>query len=89
MYFLRRCHFGALALHSEAPSAILFGSLEFAETLWKVALYNLESIDCFYLTTFRPRFRAICIMVKNPNFVYSDLAILKWPTGFSSHLKTV
>ena len=67
-------------------SAILFGSLELAETLWKVALYNLESIDCFYSTTFRPCFRAICVMVKKPNFVYRDLILLKWPTGVLTSL---
>ena len=71
---------GILEFHSEAPSAILFGYSELAENLWKVALYNLESIDGFYLATLGSRFRATVMFIQKPNFVYSDLDFSKLDT---------
>ena len=74
---------------SEAPSAILFGPMEFAENLWKVALYNLESIDGFYLTIFGSRFRATDIGIQNQVSCTTIWNSHNWEQEFCSHSKTV
>ena len=55
--------------------------MEFAENLWKVALYNLESIDGFYLTILGSRFRVTGVCIQKPNVVYHDLEFPLLGTG--------
>ena len=55
--------------------------MEFVVNLWKVALYNLESIDGFYLVILGSRFRATVIFIQKPNLLYSDLELSKLGMG--------